>query len=237
MLRVQKFLTQIGLISRRKCEKLIDAKQIKINGKYAKLGDKVTYNDVVNIFGKEIRFTESTLSKKTLTIAYHKRIGEIVSRKSSNVINTVFENLPKVDQRWLNVGRLDVATSGLILFTNNGFLANKLMHPSSEIKRVYLVETNKAITNNHKDMMLDNVDIGNNEIGKFYKIWANKKRKNQYKLSLYTGKNREIRRVFNRLGYKIKSLKRISYGPVNIDNIKLGSHRYLSDSESKLILN
>ena len=237
MLRVQKFLTEIGLISRRKCEKLIDAKQIKINGKYARLGDKVKYDDVINIFGKEIRFTEKLLSKKTFIIAYHKKIGEIVSRKSSKVNNTVFENLPKSDQRWLNVGRLDVATSGLILFTNNGFLANKLMHPSSEIKRDYLVEINKAITINHKKMMLDNIDIGNNETGKFSKIRKSNNGKNQYKLSLYTGKNREIRRVFNKLGYKIISLKRISYGPVNIKKINLGSFRYLSDAETNSILN
>ncbi len=237
MLRVQKFLTEIGLISRRKCEKLIDAKQIKINGKYARLGDKVKYDDVINIFGKEIRFTEKLLSKKTFIIAYHKKIGEIVSRKSSKVTNTVFENLPKSDQRWLNVGRLDVATSGLILFTNNGFLANKLMHPSSEIKRDYLVEINKAITIDHKKMMLDNIDIGNNETGKFSKIRKSNNGKNQYKLSLYTGKNREIRRVFNKLGYKIISLKRISYGPVNIKKINLGSFRYLSDAETNSILN
>ena len=236
MLRVQKFLTEIGLLSRRKCEKLIDAKQIKINGKYAKLGDKVEYDDVINVFGKEIRFTESILSRKTLAIAYHKRIGEIVSRKSAKVTNTVFENLPKIDHRWLNVGRLDVATSGLILFTNNGFLANKLMHPSSKIKRVYLVETSKIITDNHKNIMLDNVDIGNNETGKFSEIQECKNRRNKYKLSLYTGKNREIRRVFSRLGYKIKSLKRISYGSIVIDKIKLGCFRYLSDSESKSIL-
>jgi len=237
MLRVQKFLTEIGLISRRKCEKLIEGKQIKINGKYAKLGDKVVYNDVISIFGKKIRFTETILSKKTLIIAYHKRKGEIVSRRSSKVNNTVFENLPKTDQRWLNVGRLDVATSGLILFTNNGFLANKLMHPSSEIRRVYQVEVNRAITKIHKDMMLDNVDIGNNETGKFNEISEYKARNNQYIVSLHTGKNREIRRVFNRLGYKIQSLKRISYGPISIDKIKLGSYRYLYDSESKLILN
>ena len=237
MLRVQKFLTEIGLISRRKCEKLIDAKQIKINGKYAKLGDKVKYDDVIKVFGKEIRFTESLLSKKTLIIAYHKRIGEIVSRKSAKVTNTVFEHLPKIDQRWINVGRLDVTTSGLILFTNNGFLANKLMHPSSEIRRDYLVETNKTITINHKKMMLDNVDIGNNETGKFFRIRKSNSRQNKYEISLYTGKNREIRRVFTRLDYKIKSLKRISYGPVHIDKIDLGSFRYLSDRESKSILN
>ena len=236
MLRVQKFLTEIGLISRRKCEKLIGEKQIKINGKYAKLGDKVKYNDVINIFGKEIRFTETILIKKTLTIAYHKRVGEIVSRKSSGVTNTVFENLPKIDQRWLNVGRLDVATSGLILFTNNGFLANKLMHPSSEIKRVYLVEINKNITDCHESMMLCNVDIGNNETGKFSTIQALKNSRNEYKVSLYTGKNREVRRIFSRLGYKVKSLKRISYGSVMIDKLNRGCFRYLSDRESKSIL-
>ena len=236
MLRVQKFLTEIGLISRRKCEKLIEAKQIKINGKYAKLGDKVTYDDVINIFGKEIRYTDNLLSKKTLIIAYHKRIGEIVSRKSSKVTNTVFEQLPKINQRWLNIGRLDVATSGLILFTNNGFLANKLMHPSSQIKRVYLVSLNKPISFDHRRIMLNGLDIGKNETGRFREIRKDKNTKNQYKVSLYTGKNREIRRIFARLGYKIKLLKRISYGRIKIDRIALGSYSYLSDSETKSIL-
>ena len=236
MLRVQKFLTEIGLISRRKCEKLIEAKQIKINGKYAKLGDKVTYDDVINIFGKEIRYTDNLLSKKTLIIAYHKRIGEIVSRKSSKVTNTVFEQLPKINQRWLNIGRLDVATSGLILFTNNGFLANKLMHPSSQIKRVYLVSLNKPISFDHRRIMLNGLDIGENETGRFREIRKDKNTKNQYKVSLYTGKNREIRRIFARLGYKIKLLKRISYGRIKIDRIALGSYSYLNDSETKSIL-
>ena len=236
MLRVQKFLTEIGLISRRKCEKLIEAKQIKINGKYAKLGDKVTYDDVINIFGKEIRYTDNLLSKKTLIIAYHKRIGEIVSRKSSKVTNTVFEKLPKINQRWLNIGRLDVATSGLILFTNNGFLANKLMHPSSQIKRVYLVSVNKPISFDHRRIMLNGIDIGKNETGRFREISKDKNTKNQYKVSLYTGKNREIRRLFARLGYKIKLLKRISYGRIKIDRIALGSYSYLNDSETKSIL-
>ena len=236
MLRIQKFLTEIGLISRRKCEKLIEAKQIKINGKYARLGDKVTYDDVINIFGKEIRYTDSLLSKKTLIIAYHKRIGEIVSRQSSKVTNTVFEQLPKIDQRWLNIGRLDVATSGLILFTNNGFLANKLMHPSSQIKRVYLVSVDKPISFDHRTIMLNGIDIGKNETGRFREIHEDKNTKNQYKVSLYTGKNREIRRIFAQLGYKIKSLKRTSYGPIKIDRIALGSYSYLNDRETKSIL-
>ena len=236
MLRIQKFLTEIGLISRRKCEKLIEARQIKINGKYAKLGDKVTYDDVINIFGKEIRYTDSLLSKKTLIIAYHKRIGEIVSRHSSKVTNTVFEQLPKINQRWLNIGRLDVATSGLILFTNNGFLANKLMHPSSQIKRVYLVSVNKPISFDHRTIMLNGIDIGKNQTGRFHEICKDKNTKNQYKVSLYTGKNREIRRIFARLGYKIKLLKRISYGRIKIDRIALGSYSYLNDSQTKSIL-
>ena len=236
MLRIQKFLTEIGLISRRKCEKLIEAKQIKINGKYARIGDKVKYDDVINIFGKEIRYTDSLLSKKTLIIAYHKRIGEIVSRQSSKVTNTVFEQLPKIDQRWLNIGRLDVATSGLILFTNNGFLANKLMHPSSQIKRVYLVSVDKPISFDHRTIMLNGIDIGKNETGRFREIRKDKNKKNQYKVSLYTGKNREIRRIFARLGYKIKLLKRTSYGPIKIDRIALGSYSYLNDRETKSIL-
>ena len=129
-----------------------------------------------------------------------------------------------------------MATSGLILFTNNGFLANKLMHPSSQIKRVYLVSLNKPISFDHRRIMLNGLDIGKNETGRFREIRKDKNTKNQYKVSLYTGKNREIRRIFARLGYKIKLLKRISYGRIKIDRIALGSYSYLNDSETKSIL-
>ena len=136
-------MSMLGLVSRRDAEKLIDAKKIRINGKFATVGQKIFINDIIIYENKKYVITNKLINTQIQLLAYHKKYGEIVTKKTIQTNNTVFENLPKSDSRWINIGRLDVATSGLILFTNNGFLANKLMHPSSQIKRVYLVSVNK----------------------------------------------------------------------------------------------
>ena len=102
---------------------------------------------------------------------------------------------------------------------------------------MYIVEINKSITDDDKNSMLTGTDIGKNETGKFYDIRRSKRSRYEYKVSLYSGKNREIRRVFSKFGYRIKSLKRISYGQIKVDGINLGSFRHLDDSETSSIFN
>lgn len=226
-------MSMLGLTSRRNAEKLISTKKIRVNGKIAITGQKISINDILSYENKKYIITDKLLNTKIQLLAYHKRYGEIVTKKTKRVNNTVFENLPRSDSKWINVGRLDVNSTGLLLFTNNGDLANKLMHPSSRIIRTYNVSINSVMNESDICKSLSGLDIGNREVGKFDKI-KYKKRDNIYEVSLATGKNREIRRVFNALGFRVTMLHRIKYGDVSLDALKPGKIRYIESDASNL---
>ena len=233
MYRIQKIMSMLGLASRRNAEKLISTKKIRVNGKIAITGQKISINDILSYENKKYIITDKLLNTKIQLIAYHKRYGEIVTKKTKRVNNTVFENLPRSDSKWINVGRLDVNSTGLLLFTNNGDLANKLMHPSSSIIRTYNVSINSVMNESDICKSLSGIDIGNREVGKFDKI-KYKKRDNIYEVSLTTGKNREIRRVFNALGFRVTMLHRIKYGDISLNTLKPGKIRYIKSDASNL---
>ena len=233
MYRIQKIMSMLGLTSRRNAEKLISTKKIRVNGKIAITGQKISINDILSYENKKYIITDKLLNTKIQLLAYHKRYGEIVTKKTKRVNNTVFENLPRSDSKWINVGRLDVNSTGLLLFTNNGDLANKLMHPSSRIIRTYNVSINSVMNESDICKSLSGLDIGNREVGKFDKI-KYKKRDNIYEVSLTTGKNREIRRVFNALGFRVTMLHRIKYGDVSLNALKPGKIRYIESDASNL---
>ena len=137
--KIQKLLAHAGYGSRREIEKWINLGRITVNGKRAKLGDRATANDRLLLDG-DLLYLSSQQKEMLKALIYHKPEGQICSRKDPKGRPTVFENLPDIPNgRWVSVGRLDINTSGLLLFTNNGELANKLMHPSTEIEREYLV--------------------------------------------------------------------------------------------------
>jgi len=236
MLRVQKFLSMTGIESRRKCEQSIISGEVKINGIVAKLGDKVKFNDVVTIGRKKIQFTESLLNFDRKILIYHKKIGQIVSTRTKKVKDTVFDRLPKINEKWINIGRLDVMTSGLILFTNDGNLAHRLTHPSSNIKRTYLAKISNEISKHAKNLSISGVDIGRGQIGRFSEFTEYKKEDRVYEVSLYTGKNREVRRIFSALQYEVQSLKRISFGNIDLGRLKYGDYRLLNRKEVSLLL-
>lgn len=223
----------LGLVSRRDTEKLIHGKKITVNGKIARIGQIISINDVLVYKNKKYVITDKLLNNQIQLIAYHKRYGEIVSKKTTKTNNTVFENLPKSDLKWINIGRLDVNSTGLILFTNNGDLANKLMHPSSSIIRTYYVSINGVMNKEDIKTALSGISIGKREIGKFYRVKYNQK-DNIYKVSLKTGKNREIRRIYHALGFNVTKLHRIEYGDVSLDALKPGKTRYVTSDTSKL---
>ena len=219
MHRIQKIMSMLGLVSRRDAEKLINAKKIRINGKFATIGQKIFINDVLLFKNKKYVITNKLINTKIHLLAYHKRYGEFVTKKTIQTNNTVFENLPKSDTKWINIGRLDVNSTGLLLFTNSGDLAHKLMHPSSRIIRIYNVCINGIMDKSDISKSLSGLDIGNGEVGKFHTI-KYKERDNIYEVSLMTGKNREIRRIFNTLGFRVKMLHRIKYGDVSLNDLK-----------------
>lgn len=211
--RLHKVLSQAGLGSRREMERWIEAGLVTVNGSVAKLGDSVTAQDKINVQG---RFIKNPLEKpnKVRILLYHKPIGEISSKKDPNHEKTVFDNLPRISPgRWIQVGRLDINTSGLLIFTNDGELANKLMHPSNNFEREYAVrvygEVNPDVLKNlQKGVQLDD------GMAKFKSVkYAGGEGVNSwYHVVLTEGRNREVRRLWNSQGLEVSRLIRIRYG-------------------------
>src|SRR5579871_2577922 len=144
--RIQKVLAAAGLGSRREIEGWISAGRVAINGKPAKLGDRIGQDDRVSLDGKPVKALERGGETRRRVILYHKPEGELTTRKDPEGRPTVFEALPQLrGSRWVSVGRLDTNTSGLLIFTNDGGLTNKLMHPSSEIEREYAVRVHELV--------------------------------------------------------------------------------------------
>jgi 23S rRNA pseudouridine2605 synthase len=137
--KIQKVLAHAGVGSRRQVEAWIQEGRITINGRLATIGDRMTYHDKISVDGREIKLIKSQ-NQKSRVLLYHKPEGEICTRNDPEGRATIFESLPLIrNSRWICVGRLDFTTSGLLLITNDGELANRLMHPSSEIEREYAV--------------------------------------------------------------------------------------------------
>ena len=195
MLRLQKYLAQAGLGSRRSCEQLIKDKKILVNGNIAELGAKVSESDEVYYEGKKVSLKIADLK----VIMLNKPPGVLSSRKDEKKIKLVFDYLPKTHNEpdWIAVGRLDINTSGLMLFTNNGTLAHQLMHPSFEVDREYLVRARGNFDEQKKKNMLAGVTI-EDEIYKFSDVVPGEKQSSNqwFSVCMLTGKNREVRKLF-----------------------------------------
>ena len=156
--RIQKILSSEGIASRRQAENLIREGRIKVNGLEAILGMSISRHDLIEIDGKKIEISEG---KKALRVLmYNKKIGEISTTKDSLDRPSVFQSLPKIiNGKWISVGRLDINTSGLMLFTNDGKFANKLMHPSSNIEREYVARIRGKVETDHIRELLEGVNL------------------------------------------------------------------------------
>ncbi len=235
--RLQKFLAKSGIGSRRYCEELIKSKKIKVNGQIALIGSSVNKNDEVEYDGKIISFTESEIRLLML----NKPEGVLSSNKKEKNIPIVFDFLPegKSKIRWISIGRLDINSSGLMLFTNDGTFANYCMHPSSSIDREYLVRARGDFTKEKKEKMLSGIKI-DNDIYRFTDIVEGEKQtSNQwFSVCLMSGKNREVRKIFNAVGLEISRLKRTRFGPIFLpSSLKKGGYIELSSKEIDSIKN
>ena len=235
--RLQKFLAKSGIGSRRHCEELIKSKKIKINGQIALIGSSVNKNDEVEYDGKIISFTESEIRLLML----NKPEGVLSSNKKEKNIPIVFDFLPegKSKTRWISIGRLDINSSGLMLFTNDGTFANYCMHPSSSIDREYLVRARGDFTKEKKEKMLSGIKI-DNDIYRFTDIVEGEKQSSNqwFSVCLMSGKNREVRKIFNAVGLEISRLKRTRFGPIFLpSSLKKGSYTELSSKEIDSIKN
>ena len=226
--RLQKFLAKSGIGSRRYCEELIKSKKIKVNGQIALIGSSVNKNDEVEYDGNIISFTESEIRLLML----NKPEGVLSSNKKEKNIPIVFDFLPegKSKIRWISIGRLDINSSGLMLFTNDGTFANYCMHPSSSIDREYLVRARGDFTKEKKEKMLSGIKI-DNDIYRFTDIVEGEKQSSNqwFSVCLMSGKNREVRKIFNAVGLEISRLKRTRFGPIFLpSSLKKGGYIELS---------
>ena len=235
--RLQKFLAKSGIGSRRYCEELIKSKKIKVNGQIALIGSSVNKNDEVEYDGNIISFTESEIKLLML----NKPEGVLSSNKKEKNIPIVFDFLPdgKSKTRWISIGRLDINSSGLMLFTNDGTFANYCMHPSSSIDREYLVRARGDFTKEKKEKMLSGIKI-DQDIYRFTDIVEGEKQSSNqwFSVCLMSGKNREVRKIFNAVGLEISRLKRTRFGPIFLpSSLKKGSYIELSSKEIDSIKN
>ena len=235
--RLQKFLAKSGIGSRRYCEELIKSKKIKVNGQIALIGATVNRNDEVEYDGNIISFTESEIRLLML----NKPEGVLSSNKKEKNIPIVFDFLPegKSKKRWISIGRLDINSSGLMLFTNDGTFANYCMHPSSSIDREYLVRARGDFTKEKKEKMLSGIKI-DQDIYRFTDIVEGEKQSSNqwFSVCLMSGKNREVRKIFNAVGLEISRLKRTRFGPIFLpSSLKKGSYIELSSKEIDSIKN
>lgn len=216
--RIQKVLAQAGYGSRREIESLIESGRVFVNEQTAKLGDKISHEDRVRIDERPLALTSPDLLSCRV-IVYNKKEGEVCTRTDPDGRPTVFDNLPRLQKaRWVMVGRLDLNTTGLLLFTTNGELANRLMHPSYEIEREYAVRIYGEVTQTQLDNLQKGVMLEDG-MAKFDKItFQGGEGKNQwYHVTLREGRNREVRRLWESQELVVSRLMRIRYDEVKLD--------------------
>ena len=231
--RIQKVLARMGLGSRREIESWIKEGRIVVNGKLAKLGDAITDEDRVQLDKKQIKFPRKTNSRPRV-IAYHKPAGEICTRKDAEGRTTVFSKLPRLKgSRWVSIGRLDINTYGLLLFTNDGDLAHRLMHPSSGIDREYAVRVVGKVDEEMLKRLQEGVELEDGPAhfsdivdsgGDGAHHW--------YHVTLMEGRNHEVKRLWESQGITVSRLIRVRFGPVILSrSSRVGTVRELDDKE------
>jgi 23S rRNA pseudouridine2605 synthase len=235
--RLHKVLAQAGLGSRRKMEDWITAGRVQVNGRQAEVGMSVAPGDRVKVDGKLVTLHFSTRLPRVLL--YHKPEGEIVSRDDPEGRPNVFSALPRLrGSRWVAVGRLDMNTSGLILFTTSGELANRLMHPGTGLLRVYAARVLGELAPETQAQLLEGVTLEDG-VANFASLEdaGGQGVNHWYRVSLFEGRNREVRRLFEAAGSKVSRLIRVRYGPFVLPpRLKRGRTLELEEAEVKRLI-
>jgi 23S rRNA pseudouridine2605 synthase len=230
--KLHKLLAQAGLGSRREMEKLIATGQVTINRKIAGIGDRAGAEDIVRIKNRIIHLKFGKILPRI--ILYHKPEGEIVSRNDPHNRPSVFDKLPELkSSKWVSIGRLDFNTCGLLIFTTDGELANRLMHPRFEIEREYAVRIVGELTSNQITLLTTGIELGDG-LAKFISLFdqGGKGSNHWYQVILKEGKNREVRRMFEAIGLTVSRLIRVRFGSIKLPpRLKRGKSIELSKEE------
>lgn len=235
--KIQKILANLGYGSRREIERWITEGRIKIGNRLAKLGDRASSFDVISVNGRIIHAATEPVERRV--ILYHKPIGEICSHRDEEGKGSVFDRLPGLPAgsgRWISVGRLDVNTSGLLLFTNDGALANQLMHPSSCVEREYVVRVLGKAGPQILERLTRGVMLEDGMARFEHIVEASDKEKSGvnhwYYVVVTEGRNRLVRRLWESQDFKVNRLKRVRYGSVILGSMpKQKDYRELTQGE------
>ena len=235
--RLQKYLARAGIGSRRVCEVLIKEGKVSLNGNLAKIGATVSNQDIVEFEGKVIQVKETDLK----VIILNKPEGVLSSNAREKKIPIVYDYLPNAynQRNWISIGRLDINTSGLMLFTNDGSFAKYCMDPSNTLDREYLVRARGDFTPEKKETMLKGILI-DDEVHKFTDVVEGEKNgTNQwFSVCLVSGKNREVRKIFQALDLEVSRLKRTRFGPIFLPStLQKGKTKELNENEIMLLKN
>ena len=235
--KLHKVLARRGLGSRREMEEKIRAECVSVNGKKAQLGMRVSLQDTIRYNGRKVNVQQT--QQRTQVLLYHKPSGEICTRHDPQGRATVFDHLPHLSTgRWINVGRLDFYTTGLLLFTNDGKLANLLMHPKLQLDREYAVRIRGELT----PEMMQNLRTGitlEDGVACFndIQISGGKNSNKWYHVVVNEGRNRLVRRLFASQEIVINRLMRVRFGLISLPkDLKIGEHRQLNEIAVKELL-
>jgi 23S rRNA pseudouridine2605 synthase len=238
--RIQKLLAGAGLGSRRGIEEWLGAGRLKVNGQVARLGDRAEASDQFELDGRLLTVVSAAPQQADAAVLlYHKPVGEVTTRSDPQGRPTVFERLPTAPGgRWVAVGRLDVNTSGLLLFTNDGGLAHRLMHPSFGVDRRYLVRVRGTPGDELEQRLARGIQLEDGP-ARFERIEAGGRSEGHswFQVTLREGRNREVRRLFEAAGHEVSRLKRLAYGPFELpDGLLAGRTILLRGAELARIL-
>lgn len=231
--RLQKWLAATGIGSRREIESWIAAGRVTVDGRPAVLGQKISGTERIAIDGRQLRVKPARQQPRVLV--YHKPVGEVCTRVDPQQRPTVFDRLPKLaGQRWIVVGRLDIDTSGLLLFTTDGALAHALMHPSGELAREYAVRVRGQPSREDIERLLKGVELEDGT-GRFAEVHAEGGQGSNrwYRVAVAEGRNRIVRRLWEAVGCQVSRLMRVRFGPVSLPS-HLARGRYAELSGSAL---
>ena len=227
LIRINKYLSEIGFCSRRRADDLIEQGRVKVNGKLAVMGEKISGREEIRVNNKVVKKPEK---KKNVYLAFNKPVGIVCTtdtrREKNNIID--FINYPT---RIFPIGRLDKPSEGLIFLTNDGDIVNKILRANNQHEKEYVVEVNKPITKDFIKLMGNGVPILETITNKCYVKQTGKK---TFKIILTQGLNRQIRRMCEYFDYRVISLKRIRIMNIKLD-LKVGEYRYFTNSELNTI--